>query len=141
MYSQSCSTPHITYHTTFLCLSSVFVVHLDPSSSAVSIYNNVTAAELICDMAGYIPDGSALQWYRDNLLLQASSKYSFHMRDGSRLASKGLRTSSIEGVLTISQPSTSDGGEYKCEMLGHNLARTVRLTVRQGNNTHTYLLA
>ena len=126
-----CTTPHITYHATFLCISCVFVVHLDPGSN-ITVYDNITSTELTCDMAGYIPNDS-IQWYKDGALIQTNSKYSFDMRKGLRHANKGLRMNSTVSVLIISWPDTSDNGEYECKVPGHDeLARTVQLTVRQG---------
>ena len=115
---------------------SLYVVHLNTIHPTVNSTTTSPAAELSCDMAGYVPPQSSLRWYRNGVLLTNSGRYSIVYRNGLRIAQKdgsNGTSRSILGVLVISPPMVQDSGQYQCRVEGyHHLTRSVRLTVKNG---------
>lgn len=82
-------------------------------------YSNTTYVELSCDMAGFIPEETALKWYKDQELVTEDDRISVTYRNGSRLSSNGITmiSKSVESVLTLKPPiKTEDSGKYECRI-------------------------
>ena len=111
----------------------LFTVHLTANETVVTVFDNSSSVELSCDMAGYIPENNALQWYRNNQLVSVSSRVTVNYRDGLRYASRGFNSvnRSVESVLKFSPPETDDSGIYECRINGYESLeqQTIQLTV------------
>ncbi|XP_019852931.1 PREDICTED: mitogen-activated protein kinase kinase kinase 5-like isoform X1 [Amphimedon queenslandica] len=110
------------------------LVHLNTVHPTVNATTSSPAAELSCDMAGYVPPQSSLHWYRNGTRLTNTGRYSIVYRDGWRRAQKESKdgtSSSVLGVLVISSPTVQDSGQYQCRIEGYcHLTRSVQLTVK-----------
>ena len=85
-------------------------------------------------MAGFIPEDSALKWYRNDELVVEDERVTINYTQGKRSAARGdtMSVNSRVSVLTFTDPNENDTGEYECSIEGYDLAkRTVQLTVKQ----------
>ena len=96
----------------------------------MTVFDNVSSVELSCDMAGYVPPVSDLQWFRNDEVIQNSSNYTVLYRDGSR-PSQGVSGlgPSVLSVLVITEPGAEDSGEYQCRTVSLGLSESVQLIV------------
>ena len=127
-----CTTHNIQcIHVLLVCLY-CYTVQLNVSESSLTVNSNVTSVQLSCDMAGYIPPSSHLQWYRNGSMLQNNSDYTILYRNGNRnaLLPGALEPGpSVVSVLVITDPQVQDTGEYQCVIVSLNISDTVQLTV------------
>lgn len=91
-------------------------------------------AELTCEMSGYAPPNSLLNWYHGDVLLFNDSKYTVLYRDNPDSSSFIIRGSgqenSILGVLVVSDPVEEDTGTYHCRIGEYDLEAEVQLQVQ-----------
>ena len=136
--------PHITtshypvsnissYQPTIMCVTVVVTpptAHLN-ASDPVTVFDNVSSVELSCDMAGYVPPVSDLQWFRDGVMIQNSSNYTVLYRDGSRHSLRPVsgQSPSVLSVLIITEPAVEDSGECQCRIVSLGLTESVQLMV------------
>ena len=52
----------------------------------MTVFSNVSSIRLSCDMAGFVPPVSDLQWFRNGMMLQNTSDYTILNEDGNRAA-------------------------------------------------------
>ena len=106
---------------------------MNVSESSVTVNSSVSSVQLSCDMAGYIPPSSDLQWFRNGSMLQNNSDYTILYRNGNRNAlSPGASGAgqSVVSVLVIADPQVHDTGEYQCVIVSLNISDTIQLTVQ-----------
>ena len=85
-------------------------------------------------MAGFIPEDSALKWYRNGELVVEDERVTVSYTPGKRSAARGdtMSVNSIVSVLTFTDPNENDTGEYECRIEGYDLPKqTVQLAVNQ----------
>ena len=85
-------------------------------------------------MAGFIPEDSALKWYRNDELVVEDERVTVNYILGKRSAARGdtMNVKSTVSVLTFTDPNENDTGEYECRIEGYDLpTQTVQLTVKQ----------
>ena len=104
--------------------------HLN-ASDPVTVFDNVSSVELSCDMAGYVPLVSDLQWFRGNVMIQNNSKFTVLYQDGSRQAQRPDtgKGPSVVSILLITNPGLEDSGEYQCRIVSLGLSDSVQLMV------------
>ena len=108
------------------------VAHLNASESSVTVFNNVSLIQLSCDMAGFVPPVSDLQWFRNGMMLQNTSDHTIFNEVGNRAAllpGSSQPESSILSVLIIHDPQVEDSGEYQCRIVSLNMSEIIQLTV------------
>ena len=127
-----CTTHNIQCtHVLLVCLY-CYTVQLNVNESSLIVNSNVSTVQLSCDMAGYVPPTSDLQWYRNGSMLQNSSDYIILYRNGNRnalLPSNSRAGPSVVSVLVITDPQVQDTGEYQCVIVSLNISDIVQLTV------------
>ena len=109
-----------------------YTAQLNVNEWSVTVNSNVSSVQLSCDMAGYIPPSSHLQWYRNGSILQNNSEYTILYRNGNRnaqLPGASVAGPSVVSVLVITDPQVQDTGEYQCVIVSLNISDTVQLTV------------
>ena len=109
-----------------------YTVRVNVSESSVTVNSDVSSVQLSCEMAGYIPPSSDLQWFRNGSMLQNNSDYTILYRNGNGNAlSPGAIGAgpSVLSVLVIADPQVQDTGEYQCVIVSLNISETVQLTV------------
>ena len=87
----------------------------------MTVLDNITSVELSCDMAGFIPEDTALKWYKNNTLISSNSRVTVSYRNGLRKSFRefGFPVNSTEAVLTFTPPQTTDSGTYECRISGY----------------------
>ena len=82
-----CTTHNIQcIHVLLVCLY-CYTAQLNVSESLLTVNSNVSSVQLSCDMAGYTPPTSDLQWFRNGSMLHNSSDYTILYRNGNQNAS------------------------------------------------------
>ena len=87
-------------------------------------------------MAGFIPEETSLQWYRDNQLVPLdNNRVSVSYGDGTRLSSRGftMLNKSVESLLTFTPPEHNDSGIYECRIAGYEFlsVQNIQLSVEK----------
>ena len=96
----------------------------------MTVYSVASSVQLSCDMAGYVPGQSNLQWYRNGMMLQNSTKYTILYQGGNRSAVLPSGPgASILSVLVINNPRVEDSGEYECRIVSLGIKDSALLTV------------
>lgn len=84
-------------------------------------------------MAGFIPEVTALKWYKNGELVTEDDRVSVVYRNGSRLSSVGFTmvNESVESFLIFQPPEKEDSGVYECRILNyeHLPKQTIQLIV------------
>ena len=109
----------------------------------LSVFDNVTSAELKCDMAGFIPEDSALKGYRNDELVVEDERVTVSYTLGKRSAARGdtMNVNSTVSVLIFTDPNKNDTGEYECRIEGYDLPiQTLQLTVEQIDDGESFML-
>ena len=130
----SCVLLHVDYivanSLSYLILVIVYTASLNVGQFSVMIYSVASSVQLSCDMAGYVPVQSDLQWYRNGMMLQNSTKYTILYQGGNRSAVLPSGPgASILSVLVINNPHVEDSGEYECRIVSLGIKDIALLTV------------
>ena len=130
----SCVLLHVDYivanSLSYLILVIVYTASLNVGQFSVMVYSVASSVQLSCDMAGYVPGQSNLQWYRNGMMLQNSTKYTILYQGGNRSAVLPSGPgASILSVLVINNPHVEDSGEYESRIVSLGIKDIALLTV------------
>ncbi len=112
-------------------------MYLAANGTSISVFDNATSVELSCDMAGFIPADSALNWYMNNELVSLNERVTVSFSSGSNQSSRGynMPNSSSLSILTFTPPETTDSGLYECRITGYEFLpeQSIQLSVQAGS--------
>ena len=107
-------------------------MELTASETQVSTFDSATQVSLSCEMSLYLRPDKDLQWFRDGQLISTSGRHSISYTDGTPMMGQiggDTVTSSRLSTLVISQPETSDSGNYTCAIRNTQHSKDIQLAV------------
>ena len=136
LFGSYCKVSHVLLHVDYIVMHIylpviiIYTASLNVGQFSVTVYSVASSVQLTCDMAGYVPGQSNLQWYRNDMMLQNSTKYTILYQGGNRSAVLPSGPgASILSVLVINNPRVEDSGVYECRIVSLGIKDSALLTV------------
>ena len=105
-------------------------------NESIAVSTEIPQVSLHCEMSLYLRPDQDLQWFLHGDIID-SDRHSVSYGIGSGLGQFGgqVTQSSRVSTLVISEPQTSDSGNYTCAIRGTGVSQDIQLSVLTGEFT------